>query len=386
MKRINRHILLAAILIVVVIGGGIGAKAATNARAAGAKTQCGGWSIVHSPNPTGILHVLNGVAAVTPNNVWAVGDYYSTSQSAYVSLIEHWTGANWQVVPSPSENYITNLNAITAISANDIWAVGSTELENSGTSFTLIEHWDGTSWSIIPSPSPGKQLNRLWGVSAGPSNDVWAVGDYSTKNGKLFKTLIEHWDGTSWSVVPSPSSANFDTLYSVSVVKNTDQVWAVGSYINSSNTPEALIEQWKGSHWAKVPAPNNGAGELFGVQAISPTDVWAVGGVSGQTLTEQWNGTSWGVVSSPNIGSRDFLLGVTAVSANDVWAVGSALDGSGSETLTEQWNGTSWSVVTSPNVAHDQFNAASAVQTTGKLWSVGYSEQSKKTTLTEFYC
>ena len=378
--------LLATILIVVVIGGGIGVRAATGAHAAGAKTQCGGWSIVSSPNPTGILHVLNGVAAVTPNNVWAVGDYYSTSQSAYVSLIEHWTGANWQVVPSPSENYITNLNGITAISANDIWAVGSTEPANSATGFTLIEHWDGTSWSIVPSPSPGQELNRLWAVSAGPSNDVWAVGDYSTKNGRAFRTLIEHWDGTSWSVVPSPSPANFDTLYSVSVVKHTDQVWAVGDFVDSSDTNEVLIEHWKGSHWARVSAPNNGAGELFGVKAISPTNVWAVGGISGQTLTEQWNGTSWSVVPSPSIGSTDLLLGVVSVSANDVWAVGVASDGSSSETLTEQWNGTSWSIVTSPNVASDQLSAIAAVQKTGKLWSVGYSEQNKKTTLTEFYC
>lgn len=386
MKQVYRRMLVAAVLIVVLIGAGMGVRAATNAHAAGAKSQCGGWSIVHSPNPTGILHVLNGVAAVTPNNVWAVGDYYSTSQSAYLSLIEHWNGTNWQVVPSPSENYITNLNAITAISANDIWAVGTTEPANSATGFTLIEHWDGTSWSIVPSPSPGKNLNRLWGVSAGPANDVWAVGDYSTKNGKLFKTLIEHWDGTSWSVVPSPSPANFDTLYGVSVVKNTNQVWAVGGYINSSDTDEALIEHWRGNRWVRVSAPNNGVGHLSGVQAISATDVWAVGEVSGQTLTEQYNGAGWSVIPSPNIGLRDNLLGVASVSANNVWAVGWAPAGSGTRTLTEQWNGTDWSIVTSPNVARDLLSAVSAVQTTGKVWSVGYSEQSKKTTLTEFYC
>lgn len=360
---------------------------ATSAAVSAKSVQsCGAWNVVSSPHPKGILPVLNGVAAITSNNVWAVGDYYKTSQSAYVSLIEHWTGTKWQVIPSPSENYITNLNGITALNANDIWAVGSTETQNTLPS-TLIEHWNGTNWSIVPSPNPGRKLNQLFGVAAGPANDVWAVGDYSN-NGGNFNTLIEHWNGTSWSVVPSPSTGNFDTLNSVSVVKNTDQVWAVGNFTDSSNTNEALIEHWQGSHWVRVAAPNNGSGILTGVQAISATDVWAVGTVSNQTLTEHWNGTNWSVIPSPSIGvGANVLLGVAAVSATNVWAVGYYPQDPGFATLTEQWNGTSWNIVASGDIGkNDQLNAVSAVQTTGKLWSVGYSTKNKNTTITELYC
>jgi hypothetical protein len=39
---------------------------------------CKGWSVVTSPNPPDSSNGLNGMAAISANNVWAVGFYYPT--------------------------------------------------------------------------------------------------------------------------------------------------------------------------------------------------------------------------------------------------------------------------------------------------------------------
>src|SRR5205085_2227993 len=122
-----------------------------------------------------------------------------------------------------------------AISSNDAWAVGEYYL---GSEQTLMEHWDGVQWSIVSSPNPpGSHGTILYGVSAISSNDVWAVGDYGGDN-YLTLTLIEHWDGVQWSIIPSPNAGlnpnNTNELYDVSAISSND-VWAVGYFCCGSD-------------------------------------------------------------------------------------------------------------------------------------------------------
>ena len=60
---------------------------------AGAQTlaqHCGQWSIVPSPSP-GSMDILEGIAAISPQDVWTVGDYIGTQGFNQV-LIERWNG------------------------------------------------------------------------------------------------------------------------------------------------------------------------------------------------------------------------------------------------------------------------------------------------------
>src|SRR5436309_1238371 len=102
--------------------------------------------------------------------------------------------AAWSVVQSPYASPGNNeLHAVASVSANDVWAVGTSE-NNLGNSQTLILHWDGTAWSIVPSPTTGMVEGNLLGVGAVSTNDVWAVGSFlPTKGGG--QALIEHWNG-----------------------------------------------------------------------------------------------------------------------------------------------------------------------------------------------
>jgi hypothetical protein len=70
----------------------------------------------------------------------------------------------WNAVLSPRVGAEGNLTAVSARSANDAWAVGQYEGINS-LQRTLVEHWGGSQWSVVASPSPGAEFNVLQGVS-----------------------------------------------------------------------------------------------------------------------------------------------------------------------------------------------------------------------------
>ena len=234
-----------------------------------------------------------------------------------ITLAEHWNGSAWDVVPSSnlgtSDNY---LRGVAIVSGNDVWAVGN--YYNASTYQTLTEHWNGSAWSVIPSPNVGTHINTLYGVAAVSGSDVWAVGYFYT--GSLEQTLTEHWNGSAWSVVTSPNAANNNELYGVAAISGSD-AWAVGYFTNGASAGQTLTEHWNGSAWSVIPSPNLGtsSNELLGVDMASADNVWAVGDYydqdisTHQTLVEQWNGSAWSVVPSANLGTiQNTLFGVVA--------------------------------------------------------------------------
>jgi hypothetical protein len=293
---------------------------------------------VSSPNAYKRLNVLNGVDAISPSDAWAVGHASSGSAFDQTTLILHWDGTSWSIIPSPNPGtWFNKLYGVSAHSANDIWAVGS--LTNSGNyAQTLIQHWDGTSWSVIPSPNVPGVNNELYNVVALASNDVWAVG-YSGISSAGFSTLVEHWNGSAWSVVSSPNAQGDNFLSAVAAIGTSD-VWAVGRSRNPSTfMTTALIEHWDGNSWSQVIGFGGGGSDsaLYGVAAVSPIDAWAVGDSGGLTLIGRWNGNNWSAFPSPSVAGR--LQAVTALTACDVWAVGQRyVEGVGFLTLNEHFS------------------------------------------------
>lgn len=327
------------------------------------------WSQVSAPNAGIGSNILNGVSGSSSTDIWQVGYYWFGTENR--TLIQHWDGDAWSIVPSPNEYVRLNaLNGVAAISPSDAWAVGSATSGQAFDQTTLILHWDGTSWSIIPSPNPGTWFNVLYGVAANSANDVWAVGS-RTSASEYAKTLIEHWDGTSWSVIPSPNVPGVNNeLYGVVALASND-VWAVG--YQGVVEFETLIEHWDGSAWTIVPSPSPPglSSILSAVSATGASDVWAVGrtrnpGFFTGTLIEHWNGNSWSqVIGFGGNGPDHALYGVAAVSPGDAWAVGD----SGGLALIGRWNGSSWSAFPSPYVAARLF-AATAISACD-VWAVG---------------
>jgi hypothetical protein len=172
----------------------------------------------------------------------------------------------------------------------------------------------GTGWHVIPSPSTAERINELNGVAAVAVDDVWAVGSAGAS------ALIEHWDGTSWSIARSPSIKG--RLSDVDAT-SADDVWAVGS-----SRGDALIEHWDGRSWTV--ASRSIPGSLAGVSALRPRLALAVGTQRGpherRPLALRFDGSSWEQVPTSNRGDPDpeALRPVVATSRDAAWAVGAA--------------------------------------------------------------
>jgi hypothetical protein len=361
---------------------------------------CGVWNIVSSPSPGVGNASLSGVSAINTNDVWAFGSYVWTvinQVQYYQTLIEHWDGTSWSVVPSPNVGSGNNfLGGAAAISAKNVWAVGSYYPQNQGPAQTLIEHWDGTSWSVVPSPNVGLSDNALRTVTRIPgTNQLWAVGFYTTLRQGNDKALIERWDGTSWSVVPTPKTGTALSYLDGVTAIDASNAWAAGGQGGSNS--QTLIEHWDGTSWSIVPSLNSDDNDaLTSVTRIPGTDqIWSTGYAShrggyDKTQTEHWNGASWSIVASPNVGSYNNVLGATvAISARNVWAVGNYDENNGNtQALIEHWDGMSWSVVTSPpsGSSGNLLGSITRIPGTTQLWAVGDTFNGPAQTLIEFYC
>jgi hypothetical protein len=326
------------------------------------------WRDVPSPG----FGRLYAIAAVSPDDMWAVGYGFGVT-----SLGVHWDGTQWQSVPELTIPDVRFL-AAEAISANDIWVVGEEGNEGILPTYTFTLHWDGTTWTHIPSPSIPGTLNILRDVTAVAPNDVWAVGYYWVGNNNA--TLAMHWDGTQWTIVTTPNTNTETTFFAVDALASND-VWAVGEYWN--NGAHIFTAHWDGAHWNPVYGPNLNAldDDLYAVIAIASNDVWAVGdkiplggNQFNQTLTLHWDGTEWVNVASPNIDPRNhYLWGITATASNDVWAVGEHWinNGNDEEPLALHWDGSTWSIVPMPQIHSDSILRAAHAFTAQDVWAVG---------------
>src|SRR5437764_6844317 len=207
MKRFIRVVMLLSVVTVLLSAlsfATIEAKAAPSSGKVSqnpfSSTSCGQWSVVPSANPNVVPSGLSGVAAVSATDAWAVGT--SGSQMSHgQTLIEHWDGAHWQIVKSPNPGSIYNsLYAVTAVSATNVWAVGY-YVNTTGVTQTLTEHWNGTSWSVVASPSPATGNNELVSVSAVSASAIWTEGFLTNNTSDQTpndQTQIEHWNGPHW--------------------------------------------------------------------------------------------------------------------------------------------------------------------------------------------
>jgi hypothetical protein len=143
-------------------------------------------------------------------------------------------------VTSPNASADDTLQAAAAVSTNDVWAVGAFTTAG-GVEQTLIEHWNGTSWSVVSSPSPGG-ASDLKGVAIVSANDIWAVGAFIPSSNVFEQTLIEQWNGTSWSVVSSPSPGSSSVLDAAAADKSSGQAWAVGDFVATGGMIDTLTE------------------------------------------------------------------------------------------------------------------------------------------------
>ena len=238
------------------------------------------WRVVTSPNAgTTGDNTLTSVDALSSTNAWAVGS--SRTATSRKSLIQRWNGTSWAIVSSPNPGTLGNsLLGVAAAGPNDIWAVG---WKNSGDGLkSLLLHYDGTGWTEgVAVPKVGTGDNVLTDVSAVSDDDVWATGYYV--DGTQYKTLTLHYNGTTWSHVPSPNGADGTSILRGIDAFSPANAWAVGfEYRAALNHYVASIQHWNGSSWTAFPSAISKDAtkdsDMYDVaKAPDTSQVWAVG-------------------------------------------------------------------------------------------------------------
>lgn len=335
---------------------------------------CGAaWRSVQAASGSAAYNELHAVSALSPTAAWAAG-IYGGEQFA-LTLIESWDGTQWREVSSPSiPDFSNHLYGVAALSATDAWIVGASH-QGTGLWKTLALHWDGATWSIVPTPDPGS-IDSLNAVAAISSDNVWAVGEVtSSARTAGSQAMMLHWDGKAWAVVDTGISEQNGTLSSV-VVLAPDDIWAAGSFADKSGTVlQPLFVHFDGKAWKEVGASDPSGGTIWGMSALAPDDIWAVGSFGALTAAFHWDGAGWKRVPTPNPGDgkgSNTLNAVTAVSAREAWAVGSYSEGGKDRALALKWDGKAWTQAPAPSVGDysDVLNAIVAVPG-GEMWAVG---------------
>lgn len=356
------------------------------AAAALAAAGCGTASAVAPPRAltAGTHGILPGVSCPRPLRCLAVGEYSATGPR--YALAERWDGSGWSIEtsPAPPARARASLVGLSCAAASDCIAVGSSErvvrqpTTRPPAVRTLIEHWNGSGWSIETSPNRPGASSRLSAVACTSASACIAVGaSDADAAGVRSRTLAERWDGSRWTILRSrdPAGAPYSFLSSISCTSQSSCV-AVGEYFPGGSQQDrnhVLIERWNGVGWtlaASPRLPGSIASYLSAVSCPARSDCVAVGtvdyphrksdsygGPRERTLIEHWNGSAWAVVASPNAPGppSDRLSGVSCASAADCIAVGAAArrtpPGStdGARTLAVHWNGSAWSIMKSPS-------------------------------------
>jgi hypothetical protein len=366
----------------------VAALAALVVAAAAPASAAAGWTIVPSPTPSPGSD-LNAVAVPGTADAWAVGKNHRYG-SDHQMVIEHWDGTAWTVAAAPNSRcYNEALFGITFMSAANGWAVGETPTSAHRPSTcgspprrgALVVHWDGSGWSVMDTPVPASGTGTLRSVSAVSASDAWAVG-----RSAYGSPLVLHLTGGTWRNVSVPTA----DLAGVAVV-SAGNVWAVGFTTTSGGTAPAILH-YNGSAWSRATVPAvPGALALTAVTAIAANDVWAAGyansGGGIRPMMLHYNGSAWSQASLPALpdGGTGRLEGLAARSATDVWAVGAQ---SVNRTLTMHYNGSGWSIVPSPNndtADPNDLNGVAVSRTSGETWAVGHWNGTVPWTLTMRY-
>ena len=339
-----------------------------------------GWTQVTTPNFGLNDNVLAGVSAASATDVWAVGAFVPPSVGVLNTLAQHFDGTRWIAFPLPNVGDQQNiLQAVSMPSPGKAWAVGDF-INGKFHQHTLIEHFDGTEWSVVSSPNPGALQNILYGVAAITDTDVWAVGAFQDANG-LWHTLAEHWDGAKWSVVDTVDAGTHGNQFYAVKALASNNVYAIGQQANAGFPNQALIEHWDGTAWSVVTAPADGATVLpLGLTATASTLT-----VVGQQETDVAPYTSYVAVgapsalameSTPTLGTgENDAFAATIANDGSTWVVGWAINPATDlhdPLVLQKVNGV-FSLVSVPNPFTGGDSGFAAITTVpgGGMWAVG---------------
>jgi len=318
------------------------------------------WTVADPPY-TAVDNVpyapLNAITAVSASNVWAVG------QSSGTPLIDHYNGSKWSQSTLPSGPCSVfeadcNLTGVSGTSTSDVIAIGNGTIPTSSgwQVETLAYQYNGSAWSqlTVPGSIPDTAMDHIQAFSA---TDAWAAGTAPNATDTGSTVGLVNWNGTTWTQVATSFSTTANLTVNAISGDSASDIWVVGETATrgyTGGTRTSVILHYNGSAWTQMTAPDNSG--LLDVDAVSPTDAWAIA-ADGSVLN--WNGSAWSVVTTVEL-SND--AAIAALSPTDVWVA--QLGG------LAHYNGTSWTTSSLPSGVN--VLTTHAVLSPGYIWFAGY--------------
>ena len=269
------------------------------------------WTTVPMPG----IGIYFGGAAVSTTDVWAVG------QQGFA----HWDGVTWTLAHGPFTGHPLPMTA-SATGPNDVWAVGNRITSQGPNGQGDLYHFDGSTWSVVPVAQPSSGSILLNGVKALAPNDVWVVGELDPGSGSQ-SAVVRHWNGSTWSDVPSfTDSAHTVRLDAIDGASG--DLWMTGVEFGATVADLGLVEHWNGVAISRV--ATNLQFEAWSVSRRSATDAWVAGqwydGTS-QVRAAHWDGSAWAPVALADGASDNGVVpGLAAIGPGTAWI---SADGSG---------------------------------------------------------
>jgi len=268
------------------------------------------WQTFTFGEPSAGSSVLNDVAIIDENNIWAVGEIYMNDSLGNPDPTRYnlvvWDGNNWTIKRVPyyyqGQPFYNPIQTVFAFGPNDIWFGGNG-----------VIHWDGNQYNPVPIPSDvwgPHQINKIWGIS---SNDLFIVGN----DGK-----IAHYQNSNWSSIESGTITNLVDIFGAiepisGILKILTTISGVNNYKILSVTPSSANDtlDWQ---------TNKSLG-----------GVWLDGLRTYASGTEIWKNenNSWKQLTTTGY----FFTRVRGTKYNNIYGIGP--DG------TVHFNGSSWQII-----------------------------------------
>ncbi|MEU8825839.1 hypothetical protein [Streptomyces sp. NPDC048636] len=275
------------------------------------------------------------IDASSRRNAMVVGDY---AKQAGGVVTQHWNGNAWKsaVAPVPRETEEGQFFAVDTRAPDDAWAVGYASRRlptDEARTVGLLQHWDGSRWKQQKLPDIGKGYNgwALHDVTALAADDVWAVGSkFRAEDGK---PVVLHYDGTRWSEVATPALGAARTdLYAVAVGPGGGHMWAVGGTWTADTRWQGLSLRYDGKKWVNVPLPK-GTRTLESVAISQGDPVVLTHKTEESSAALRYSGGRWVSMNLTVADAKPYLANHVSVAGRTIDVTGMYL-GTGSQDVT----------------------------------------------------
>jgi hypothetical protein len=303
--------------------------------------------------------VLRDVDLSDAKDVWAVGGAPYFDEESSVAL--HWDGETWSRIPSPSD--IWYFQAVAVVGSDDVWAVGRT-----GKSFgeARVTHWDGEAWAEPAFPAADEAYTTS--VAGPAADDVWVGGATGGAFGPA-RPYLAHWDGETWTTV-NPKTRIPSGIVDELTAAAPDDVWAIVSVDDAvpgpvpvedlfSDPPPSLLLHWDGDEWTTIQSP--GPYELELMTAVGPNDLW----VTSRQALHHWNGRRWTEVELP---LPDMYVDDLDNAEGSIWIAGTNRE---DRELVARYDGSTWAHAALPEATLGPDYRDVAAVSDRSAWTIG---------------